>query len=91
MDAVLKKLAEDGKALEINTSGLKNGGTSTIPGADMVKRFIELGGEFVMFGSDAHYTEYVAYEFDYARQMALSCGAKYTLTFTRRKGTPVRI
>ena len=44
-----------------------------------------------MFGSDAHYTEYVAYEFDYARQMALSCGAKYTLTFTRRKGTPVRI
>ncbi len=91
VDAVLKKLAEDGKALEINTSGLKNGGTSTIPGADMVKRFIELGGEFVMFGSDAHYTEYVAYEFDYARQMALSCGAKYTLTFTRRKGTPVRI
>ena len=91
VDAILKKLAQDGKALEINTSGLKNGGTSTIPGPDIVRRFIDLGGEFIMFGSDAHYTEYVAYEFDYARRMALECGAKYTLTFERRKGTPIKI
>lgn len=91
VDAVLKKLAQDGKALEINTSGLKNGGTATIPGPDIVKRFNELGGEFVMFGSDAHYTEYVAYEFARARDMALDCGMRYTLTFNRRKGTPVKI
>ena len=91
VDAILKKLAQDGKALEINTSGLKNGGTATIPGPDIVRRFIELGGEFVMFGSDAHYSEYVGYEFARARDMALECGARYTLTFNRRKGTPVRI
>ena len=91
VDAILTKLAQGGKALEINTSGLKNGGTGTIPGADIVRRFIELGGEFIMFGSDAHYTGYVAYEFDCARRMALDCGAKYTLTFEHRKGTPVRI
>ena len=87
----LAHLGRDGKALEINTSGLKNGGTSTIPGPDIVRRFVELGGEFVMFGSDAHYTEYVGYEFDRARQMALDCGARYTLTFNQRHGTPVKI
>ena len=91
VDEILRKLARDGKALEINTSGLKNGGTSTIPGPDIVRRFVELGGEFVMFGSDAHYTEYVGYEFDRARQMALDCGARYTLTFNQRHGTPVKI
>lgn len=91
VDEILRKLARDGKALEINTSGLKNGGESTIPGPDIVRRFVELGGEFVMFGSDAHYTEYVGYEFDRARQMALDCGARYTLSFARRHGTPVKI
>ena len=91
VDAILKKLAQDGKALEINTSGLKNGGSAPIPGPDIVRRFIELGGEFVMLGSDAHYAEYVGYEFDRARRMALECGAKYTLSFEQRHGTPIAL
>lgn len=88
VDAILKKLAQEGKALEINTSGLKNGGASTIPGPDIVRRFIELGGEFVMLGSDAHYAQYVGYELERARRMALECGVRYTLSFIGRKGTP---
>lgn len=91
VDMILKKLAQDGKALEINTSGLKNGGLSAIPGPDIVKRFSELGGEFVMFGSDAHVTKYVGYKLDYARSMAMSCGIKYTLSFERRHAIAIRL
>lgn len=54
IEALLKRLAESGRALECNTSGLRQAMGETMPGERYLKRFRELGGEYVTIGSDAH-------------------------------------
>ena len=50
---LFKKLIKSGKALEINTSGLRNGNI-TMPGCELISLYRECGGEAVTIGSDAH-------------------------------------
>lgn len=57
VDELLGLLAESEKALEINTAGLRLPIGKLSPEADTVKRFKELGGKYVTFGSDAHYAD----------------------------------
>ncbi|HIT34465.1 MAG TPA: histidinol-phosphatase HisJ family protein [Candidatus Faecousia intestinigallinarum] len=52
-DEILRTLAQKGKGLEMNTSGVDRCG-DFLPGADYFRRFKELGGEIVTIGSDAH-------------------------------------
>ena len=53
IDEILKVVADKGKGLEINTSGVDRCG-GYLPTADYFRRFKELGGEIVTVGSDAH-------------------------------------
>jgi histidinol-phosphatase (PHP family) len=85
IDTLLKALAESGKALEINASGLRET-DSPIPGADIIRRFLELKGEFFTFGSDAHKTGHIYLHVEQAKEIAISCGAKWQLSFECRKG-----
>lgn len=87
LDMILRHLAREGKALEINTSTLKKT-DSTIPGRDIIRRFAQLGGEFVTLGSDAHVTDNIAFSFDDARRMAVACGIRYGATFDARQLIP---
>ena len=52
-DEIMKILAENGKGMEINTSGVDKAG-AFLPSIEFLKRFRELGGEIVTVGSDAH-------------------------------------
>lgn len=52
-DEILKVLADKGKGLEMNTSGVDRCG-GYLPTADYFRRFRELGGQIVTVGSDAH-------------------------------------
>ena len=54
IDTILRTLVLQDKALEINTSGLRQKYGKTLPDLSVVKRFRELGGRFVTLGSDAH-------------------------------------
>ena len=54
-------------------------------GLDVLSRFVELGGEFVTFGSDAHVPERVGRRFAEARALALAAGVRYTATFRTLK------
>ena len=54
IESLLKRLAESGRALECNTSGLRQAIGETMPGERYFRRFRELGGEAVTIGSDAH-------------------------------------
>ena len=49
----MKILAENGRGLEINTSGVDKVG-DFLPTIDFLQRFRELGGEIVTVGTDAH-------------------------------------
>ena len=82
-DEILKVLADKGKGLEINTSGLDVCG-DYLPGIEYLRRFRELGGEIVTVGSDAHHGNRVG---QYCRE---ACAAVrevfgYVCTFENRK------
>ncbi len=87
LDLLLRHIAQNGRALEINTSGLKTT-DSTIPGWDILRRFAELGGEFVTLGSDAHTPEFIAYRFEDAQRIAVSAGLRWGVRFVGRKPVP---
>lgn len=52
-DEILRTLAQKGKGLEVNTSGVDVCG-EFLPSVDFFRRFKGLGGEVVTVGSDAH-------------------------------------
>lgn len=54
IDSVLKALIEKHKALEVNTSGLRQKLGETMPDLPVLTRYRELGGKLVTVGSDAH-------------------------------------
>nr|WP_319488313.1 histidinol-phosphatase HisJ family protein [uncultured Caproiciproducens sp.] len=54
IDKVLKALIQHHKALEVNTSGLRQKIGKTMPDLPTLIRYRELGGKLVTVGSDAH-------------------------------------
>lgn len=54
IDSILRALIRKDKALEVNTSGLRQKIGETLPSLLVVKQFHELGGKYVTIGSDAH-------------------------------------
>ena len=73
-DAILRLAAQEGKGLEINTSGLFGPLADTMPPAPYIRRFRELGGEFVTIGSDSHQIHTLGAGFDQARQILADAG-----------------
>lgn len=64
IDEILTVLAQKGKGLELNTSGMDRCG-GFLPTKDIFARFKELGGQIVTVGSDAHRSNRVGqYSFD---------------------------
>ena len=53
-DHLLKTMISYEKALEINTSGLRQKIGRTMPDINLIKRYHDLGGRLLTIGSDAH-------------------------------------
>ena len=81
----LKILVNNGKGLEINTSSFKYGTGTWLPRESILRRYRELGGEILTFGSDAHSPEYYQSHFNEAVEFAKSLGYKYYCVFRQRK------
>ncbi|MBQ8834523.1 MAG: histidinol-phosphatase HisJ family protein [Oscillospiraceae bacterium] len=83
IDEILKTLAEKGKGLEMNTSGVDRCG-GYLPTEDYFRRFKELGGEIVTVGSDAHRSDRVG---QYSHEACAILGDifGYVCTFADRK------
>ena len=73
VDPILQKLIRADMALEINTSGYKSR-PAPLPGPSILARYYKLGGRKIVFGSDGHYTEFVAYEMERAHRLARDIG-----------------
>ena len=82
-DEIMRTLAENGRGMEINTSGVALMG-DYLPAKDFIQRFRELGGEIVTVGSDAHNAERVGQYIDGALEIAKDVFG-YVCTFERRK------
>jgi len=85
-DEIFRFLAENGKAMEINTKTYKTYGLRTPQlDRDILIRFMELGGEAIVLGSDSHAPEQIAFKFDYFAQYIKSFGFRRLAHFEGRK------
>jgi histidinol-phosphatase (PHP family) len=83
IDEILRTLADKGKGMEMNTSGVNRCG-GYLPTADYFRRFKELGGEIVTVGSDAHTADRVG-EYTFEACEILKDIFGYVCTFEDRK------
>jgi len=82
-DEIMKTVAENGKGMEINTSGVDRVG-DFLPSRDFIKRFRELGGEIVTVGSDSHDDKRIGQYVDGAIEIAKDVFG-YVCTFKNRR------
>ncbi len=66
IDEILSELIKRDIALEINTAGLRKGLKYPHPYPETLKRYKELGGKKLVFGSDAHQAQDIGADFDEA-------------------------
>lgn len=89
IDRILQKLVAAGKALEINTSGLRQPIGKTLPDVDIVRRFKDFGGEYITIGSDAHNANDIGSGINRGMEIARQCGFEHVTIFQNR--APVQI
>ncbi len=92
IDEILLYLIENGKGLDVNSKVL--GYSDTLdpnPCPAALRRFYELGGRVITFGSDAHKPESVGAGFDKIRKIALDAGFTEYYTFDKRIPTAHKI
>lgn len=85
IDEILSVLIDKGISLEINTSGYKNGGSMPNPCEDIIRRYHDIGGELITFGSDAHTTDALAKHFKDAEELVKKTGFDFHTTFINHK------
>lgn len=85
IDECLRLTAQNGKGIEINTSGLRQELGCTMPPLRYVKRFRELGGEIITIGSDAHCAGDLGSNIADGMELAKEAGFAYFSFFKARQ------
>lgn len=86
LDSMLKYLAENGKALEINTKTYQDfKGRTPVLDKNILMRYRELGGEIISLGSDSHDADRVGFNFERTAALVSRCGFRYLAHFDNRK------
>lgn len=91
IDKILKRIINDGKGIEINTSGLRKGLRSTNPCFEIIKRYCELGGEIITVGSDAHTPNDIGSYFSKAKEILIDAGFDHYNIYVKRKPISIPI
>ncbi len=83
---ILRLVADTGRALEINTGGVRNHDYRlTDPWPEFVRLYKSFGGEMITFGSDAHTADVVAADFNAAVDIAKAAGFTHYTVYNDRK------
>ena len=86
LDSMLRYLAENGKALEINTKTYQDfKGRTPVLDKNILMRYRELGGEIISLGSDSHDANRVGFNFERTAALVSRCGFRYLAHFDKRK------
>lgn len=85
IDLILRTLALNGKALEVNSSGLRQEIGKTLPGREVITRFKELGGRYVTVGSDAHCCADLASGIEQVYELLRDCGFTHYTVYEKHK------
>lgn len=81
---ILKTLVRRDKALEVNTSFLRES-DETLPGEKILKWFHEEGGRRITIGSDAHKRDAIGSGFDVAYDIIIQSGFSTVTYYEKRK------
>lgn len=91
-DRIFSLLISRGKTFEINTKTYQlYRGREPHLDINLLKRFREMGGEAISFGSDAHVTERIGEHFEIFRALSLDAGIKYAVWFKDRKPQYIKL
>ena len=85
-DSMLKYLAENGKAIEVNTKTYQDyHGRTPVLDKNILLRFRELGGEAISLGTDSHDAGRTGDKFPYFAELLKSAGFRYAAHFEGRR------
>lgn len=85
MDAILRLVVDKGLGLDVNTGGFKGGLTFQHPHDSLLKRYRELGGELITFGSDAHRPRNLGERFPETGEKLKAMGFRYYASYKKRR------
>ena len=85
IDAVFRAVIAQGKALELNGSGLKSDPSYTDPDISLIRRFRELGGQYLTISNDAHENAHLGIGIDALEDMARAAGFTHLTYFERHQ------
>ena len=81
---ILKTLTERGKALEVNTSGYRQGMGEPLPPEYILRMYRELGGDLITIGTDAHEPAHMADGLERGAALLARCGFRYVTLYQNR-------
>ncbi len=90
IDDILKTIVSKSKSLEINTNA-KGTDLEFLPSIDILKRYRQLGGELLTFGSDAHDVSRIADKYKEVSEQLRNLGFKYLFKYISHEPHPVKI
>ena len=90
-DVLLKTMISYGKALEINTSGLRQNIGLTMPDVNIIRRYHELGGKLLTVGSDAHDANDCGKGIQEGMNIAKDCGFEKLTFYVNREVLELKI
>ncbi len=76
IDEILTAIIQKGKILEVNTA-TKKMPRSSLPGKEILRRYFELGGRAISYGSDAHFTARIGDKWEETVAMLKEIGFTY--------------
>lgn len=85
MDEILRTVVAKGLGLDVNTGGFKGGLTFQHPHDDLLRRYRELGGELITFGSDAHKPQNLGDHFPETGEKLKAMGFRYYASYKKRQ------
>ncbi len=81
IDEILRNCLTADIIPEINTSTLRQGLSTSMPGMEIVQRYADLGGTMMSFGSDAHRAEDIGAGSDHALDLMRKAGLTHLACF----------
>jgi len=84
IEEILKTLIENGKGIEVNTSGYKHSSNCPMPSFKIIERYRELGGTIITIGSDAHSVEDIGFGFEAGLEIIKKSGFDSITSFNSR-------
>ena len=90
IERILRLLIDKGQGIEINCSGIRDGGDS-FPARDVLELYRSLGGEIITTGSDAHSPDRAAKCIREGQELLRECGFRYTCAFRARRAEFIKL